>query len=91
MRTADCKPFAGKTRSFFDSLKRPIGMAGGAFLPGEGGMCGALISGRGADPVSYTHLTLPTDAGRLEYLRGRTFQVQRVPFAEKYFPDFKLS
>ena len=36
-------------------------------------------------------LTLPTDAGRLEYLRGRTFQVQRVPFAEKYFPDFKLS
>mgnify|MGYP001536152243 CR=1 FL=1 len=35
--------------------------------------------------------TLPTDAGRLEYLRGRTFQVQRVPFAEKYFPDFKLS
>ena len=35
--------------------------------------------------------TLPTDAGILEYLRGRTFQVQRVPFAEKYFPDFKLS
>ena len=35
--------------------------------------------------------TLPTDAGRLEYLRGQTFQVQRVPFAEKYFPDFKLS
>ena len=35
--------------------------------------------------------TLPTDAGILEYLRGRTFHVQRVPFAEKYFPDFKLS
>lgn len=28
-----------------------------------------------------------TDAGPLEYLRGREFQVKRVPFAEKYFGD----
>ena len=28
---------------------------------------------------------LPTDAGILNYLRGRTFQVERVPFREKYF------
>ena len=28
---------------------------------------------------------LPTDAGILNYLRGRTFQVDRVPFREKYF------
>ena len=34
--------------------------------------------------------TLPTDAGILEYLRGRTFQVQQVAFAEKYFPGFTL-
>ena len=34
--------------------------------------------------------TLPTDAGILEYLRGRTFQVQKVAFAEKYFPGFTL-
>ena len=34
--------------------------------------------------------TLPTDAGRLEYLRGKTFQVQQVAFAEKYFPGFTL-
>ena len=27
----------------------------------------------------------PTDAGILNYLRGRTFQVERVPFREKYF------
>lgn len=27
-----------------------------------------------------------TDAGALEYLRGRSFQVEKVPFAEKYFP-----
>ncbi len=27
----------------------------------------------------------PTDAGILEYLRGRTFTVQQVPFVEKYF------
>ena len=34
--------------------------------------------------------TLPTDAGILEYLRGKTFQVQQVAFAEKYFPGFTL-
>ena len=28
----------------------------------------------------------PTDAGMLEYLRGRTFQVDCVPFRETYFP-----
>jgi 23S rRNA pseudouridine955/2504/2580 synthase len=28
----------------------------------------------------------PTDAGMLEYLRGRTFQVDHVPFREAYFP-----
>ena len=28
---------------------------------------------------------LPTDAGILNYLRGRTFQVEQVPFREKYF------
>ncbi len=27
----------------------------------------------------------PTDTGILEYLRGRTFTVQQVPFVEKYF------
>lgn len=27
----------------------------------------------------------PTDAGILNYLKGRTFQVENVPFAEKYF------
>lgn len=29
--------------------------------------------------------TFPTDAGLLEYLRGRTFTVERVDFAEEYF------
>ncbi len=28
----------------------------------------------------------PTDAGILEYLRGKTFQVDTVPFRDKYFP-----
>ena len=28
----------------------------------------------------------PTDAGLLNYLRGRSFQVESVPFREKYFP-----
>ena len=30
--------------------------------------------------------TLPTDAGALNYLRGRTFTVEDVPFRDKYFP-----
>jgi 23S rRNA pseudouridine955/2504/2580 synthase len=34
---------------------------------------------------SFLRFDFPTDAGPLEYLRGRSFQVQRVPFAEKYF------
>ena len=29
----------------------------------------------------------PTDAGLLNYLRGRSFQVESVPFREKYFPE----
>ena len=29
--------------------------------------------------------SFPTDAGLLNYLRGRTFRVERVDFAEKYF------
>ena len=28
----------------------------------------------------------PTDAGMLNYLRGRVFTVESVPFREKYFP-----
>ena len=27
-----------------------------------------------------------TDAGALAYLNGKTFQVQKVDFAEEYFP-----
>lgn len=33
----------------------------------------------------FLRFDFPTDAGHLEYLRGREFQVERVPFAEKYF------
>ena len=33
---------------------------------------------------------LPTDAGILEYLRGQTFRVPQVAFAEKYFPGFQI-
>lgn len=32
----------------------------------------------------------PTDAGALNDLRGKTFTVQHVPFAEKYFPDYTI-
>ena len=31
--------------------------------------------------------TFPTDAGLLDYLRGRTFTVDKVDFVEEYFPE----
>ena len=31
-----------------------------------------------------------TDAGALEYLNGKSFQVDKVDFAEEYFPDIKI-
>jgi 23S rRNA pseudouridine955/2504/2580 synthase len=33
----------------------------------------------------YIKFDFPTDAGILEYLRGRVFQIKKVPFVEKYF------
>ena len=29
------------------------------------------------------------DAGALQYLNGKTFQVKDIPFVKKYFPNFK--
>ncbi len=31
-----------------------------------------------------------TDAGQLEYLNGKSFQVDKVNFAEEYFPEYQL-
>ncbi len=31
--------------------------------------------------------SFPTDAGMLAYLKGKTFRVERVPFAERYFKN----
>jgi 23S rRNA pseudouridine955/2504/2580 synthase len=31
-----------------------------------------------------------TEAGALEYLNGKSFRVEKVDFAEEYFPGFKL-
>ena len=32
----------------------------------------------------------PTDAGALNYLRGKEFRVSRIAFVEKYFPDYRI-
>ena len=32
----------------------------------------------------------PTDAGILNYLRGREFTVSHIDFVDKYFPDYQL-
>lgn len=34
--------------------------------------------------------TFPTDAGVLNYLRGKIFQVKTIDFVQKYFPDYNL-
>ena len=35
------------------------------------------------------HFDFPTDAGMLNYLRGKTFTVENIPFREKYFSPEK--
>ena len=35
--------------------------------------------------------SFPTDAGILEYLRGKVFQVHDIPFVDKYFPGYRLT
>ena len=37
--------------------------------------------------VTKVDFTFPTDAGILEYLRGRVFTVENVDFVEEYFPQ----
>ena len=34
--------------------------------------------------------TFTTDAGSLDYLNGKSFRVEKVDFAEQYFPDVKI-
>ena len=38
----------------------------------------------------YLKFDFPTDAGILDYLRGRSFQAEKVPFVENYFPGAKI-
>ena len=35
----------------------------------------------------FLRFDFPTDAGELEYLRGKEFQVPQIPFVDKYFPQ----
>ena len=46
-----------------------------------------MSTGRQALYSYYLRFDFQTDAGLLEYLRGREFRVERVPFAEKYFGE----
>ncbi len=54
---------------------------------GQGGVNRRYGETRQALYSCYLRFDFPTDAGCLEYLRGKAFQVERVPFAEKYFPE----
>lgn len=52
---------------------------------GKGGVNRKYGETRQALYSYYIKFDFPTDAGVLEYLRGRTVQVERIPFVEKYF------
>ena len=54
---------------------------------GQGGVNRRYGETRQALYSCYLRFDFPTDAGCLEYLRGKAFQVEQVPFAEKYFPE----
>ena len=44
-----------------------------------------VVEALGGLPAYKLTFDFPTDAGLLNYLKGRTFQVEHVPFREKYF------
>ena len=86
----ECRLLTGRTHQIRAQLA-----AAGAPLLGDGKYGSERINRefheKGQALYSYKlTFDFPTDAGALNYLRGRSFAVSRVDFAEKYF-DFKIS
>ncbi|MBR4157482.1 MAG: RluA family pseudouridine synthase [Oscillospiraceae bacterium] len=86
----ECHLLTGRTHQIRAQLA-----AAGCPLLGDG----KYGSERANKPYSETHQALwsyklifrfDTDAGPLEYLRGKSFSVSDIEFVEKYFPGYKL-
>ena len=83
----------GQPHDLFCSFKAATGHegAGGQDADGKYGKLDKRFDRNYQALYSYKlTFTFTTDAGALAYLNGKSFQVEKVDFAEQYFPDVKI-
>ena len=86
----ECRLLTGRTHQ----IRAQMAAAGWPLL-GDGKYGGRAVQQEGETKQALYSYRLcfdfPTDAGCLEYLRGKSFAVASVEFAEKYFPSIDIS